>query len=131
MKVRLILIAIAFLIVVIIGSCTKAGTGGDATVVCTAGETDSSEVDGVSYYVKYGQSTPPSNNNSGYDDHKDAAPAGNYVSFVGLKKGIYYFYAEATIPKNGVPTKFSGGTSYTITESYRKGTGEAFILLKQ
>ncbi|HKC68285.1 MAG TPA: hypothetical protein VKG26_08645, partial [Bacteroidia bacterium] len=107
-------------------SCTKAGTGGNATVICKVFNTDNNNapVNGATVYVKYGQSTPPSANNTGYDDHKVAAASSNSVTFTGLKQGTYYFYAEAN---PGAPNAVSGGAPFSLTHANRNGTSTATI----
>ncbi|MBS1645802.1 MAG: hypothetical protein JST67_00535 [Bacteroidetes bacterium] len=101
-------------------SCTKAGKGGNATVVCSVWNTDnnSAPVNGVTVYVSYGQSTPPSANTSGYDDHQVATATSNTVAFSGLQKGTYYFMAVGTqtvTSTQGTATvQVSGGAPYSL-----------------
>jgi hypothetical protein len=64
-------IFIGFLITYIC-SCTKAGTGGNATVICKIiNGVDSDTLSDLTVYIKYGQKTAPSSNTSGYDDSKE------------------------------------------------------------
>lgn len=131
MKAKFIFIAAIAVLITNICSCTKAGTGGNATVVCKVFNTDnnSAPVNGATVYVKYGQSTPPSANNTGYDDHKTCDANSNSVSFTGLKQGTYYFYAEASIATGTgtAPATVSGGGPFSLTHANRNGTSAATI----
>ena len=129
MKAKFIFIALIGFLITNICSCTKAGTGGNATVVCKVFNVDngSAPVNGATIYVKYGQSTPPSANNTGYDDHKVAAATSNSVSFTGLKEGTYYFYAEGNVGTATAPQPVSGGNAFSLTHANRNGSSTANI----
>ncbi|MFI5141894.1 MAG: hypothetical protein ACHQII_06015 [Bacteroidia bacterium] len=129
MKVKYIFIACVGFLITNICSCTKAGTGGNATVVCKVYNVDnnSAPVNGVTVYVKYGQSTAPSANNTGYDDHKVAAANSNSVTFTGLKQGTYYFYAEGNAGTAAAPQPVSGGNPFSLTHANRNGTSTANV----
>jgi|SRR6185312_15513970 len=129
MKTKFIFIALVGFLITIIGSCTKAGTGGNATVVCKVFNVDNNgaAVNGATIYVKYGQSTPPSANNTGYDDHKVADAGSNSVSFTGLKEGTYYFYAEGNVGTATQPRMVSGGNPFSLTHANRNGNSTATI----
>ena len=129
MKTKFIFIAIISSLILIISGCSKAGTGGNATVVCSVYNTDNNNVavNGATVYVKYGQSTPPSADNTGYDDHKVAAAGSNSVTFTGLKQGTYYFYAEANVGTATAPAPVSGGAAFSLTHAHRNGTSDATI----
>ena len=131
MKTKFIFIAFVGFLITTICSCTKAGMGGNATVVCKVFNTDNNgaPVNGATVYVKYGQSTPPppTANNSGYDDHKVAAANSNSVTFTGLKQGTYYFYAEGNVGTTTAPQTVSGGNAFSLTHANRNGTSTANI----
>ena len=129
MKAKFIFIALIGFLITNICSCTKAGTGGNATVVCKVFNTDNNgaAVNGATIYVKYGQSTAPSANNTGYDDHKVAAANSNSVSFTGLKEGTYYFYAEGNVGTTTAPQTVSGGNAFSLTHANRNGNSTANI----
>ena len=129
MKTKLFFIGIIAAVVLVIGSCTKAGTGGNATVICKVFNSDNNgaAVNGATVYVKYGQSTPPGAGNTGYDDHKTADANNNSVTFTGLKQGTYYFYAEASIPTSATPATVSGGGPFSLTRANRNGTSNATV----
>lgn len=131
MKAKFIFIPLIGFLIANICSCTKAGTGGNATVVCKVFNTDngSAPVNGATVYVKYGQSTPPppTANNSGYDDHKVADANSNSVSFTGLKEGTYYFYAEGNVGTATAPQMVSGGNAFSLTHANRNGSSTANI----
>ena len=128
MKTKFILIALA-LVTITFNSCTKAGTGGNATVVCKVYNTDQNgaAVNGATVYVDYDSSTPPSQNNTGYNDHKTAAAGTNSVTFTGLKQGTYYFYAEGNGGTASSPITISGGAAFSLTHANRNGTSTAII----
>jgi hypothetical protein len=129
MKTKLILSALVGTLLLLISGCSKAGTGGNGTVICSVINTDNNNVPvyGATVYVKYGQSTPPSANNTGYDDHKVAAANSNTVTFTGLKQGTYYFYAEANVGTTANPAPVSGGNPFSLTHAHRNGTSNATI----
>lgn len=131
MKAKFIFTALIAILITNFYSCTKAGTGGNATVVCRVYNTDNggAAVNGATVYVKYGQSTPPSGNNTGYDDHKTCDASSNSVSFTGLKEGTYYFYAEGNVPTGtGTSTApVSGGNPFSLTHANRNGSSNATI----
>jgi hypothetical protein len=129
MKTKFIFIALIGFLIASIYSCTKAGTGGNATVVAKVYNTDngSAPVNGATIYIKYGQSTPPSANNTGYDDHKVAAANSNSVTFTGLQQGTYYFYAEGNAGTTTSPQPVSGGGPFSLTHANRNGTSTATI----
>jgi hypothetical protein len=112
-------------------SCTKAGKGGDATIVCTVWNTDnnSSPVNGATVYVAYDLSSAPSQNTSGYDDHQVATATSNTVAFIGLKKGTYYFMAvgnQTVTSSQGTTTvQVSGGAPYSL--NHGSGTNKATV----
>ncbi len=127
MKTKFIFLIIS--ITMVICGCTKAGIGGNATVVCKVYNSDDkgSAVNGVTVYIKYGQSTPPSANNTGYDDHKIADAAINTVTFTSLKQGTYYFYAEGKGGTTTTSVSVSGGAPFSLTHANRNGTSNAII----
>lgn len=129
MKAKFIFIALIGFLITNMCSCTKAGTGGNATVICKVYNSDNNNapVNGATVYVKYGQSTPPSANNTGYDDHKVCAANSNSVTFTGLKEGTYYFYSEANVGTAAVPAPVSGGNAFSLTHANRNGTSNATI----
>jgi len=129
MKAKFIFIAFIGFLIASICSCTKAGTGGNATIVCKVYNTDNGNapVNGATVYVKYGQSTAPSANNTGYDDHKVADANTNSVTFTGLKEGTYYFYAEGNVGTAAAPQPVSGGGPFSLTHANRNGTSNATI----
>ena len=130
MKAKFIFILILAVFVFGQYGCTKAGTGGNATVVCYVFNTDNNgaPVNGAMVYIKYGQSTPPSGNNTGYDDHKQANANTNSVSFTGLEPGTYYLYAEGTVSNGGTSTApVSGGNPFSLTHAHRNGSSNASI----
>ncbi|HTA60801.1 MAG TPA: hypothetical protein VK835_00015 [Bacteroidia bacterium] len=129
MKAKFIFIALIGFLITSISSCTKAGTGGNATVICKVYNVDngSAPVNGATVYVKYGQSTAPSANNTGYDDHKTAVAGSNSVTFTGLKQGTYYFYAEGNAGTASAPQPVSGGNAFSLTHANRNGTSNASI----
>ena len=130
MKTKFILnTIIAVAVIMISNSCTKAGTGGNATVVCKVYNSDNNgnPVNGATVYVDYDSSTPPSANNTGYNDHKTAAAGSNSVTFTGLKQGTYYFYAEGTVVNGGSSITISGGAPFSLTHANRNGTSTANI----
>jgi len=129
MKIKFILITIIGLLIITFNSCTKAGTGGNATVVCKVNNTDQNgaPVKGATVYIDYDSSTPPSSNNTGYNDHKTAAAGTNSVTFTGLKQGTYYFYAEGNGGTTSSPITISGGAAFSLTHANRNGASTAVI----
>ncbi|HTA60800.1 MAG TPA: hypothetical protein VK835_00010 [Bacteroidia bacterium] len=124
MKAKFIFIAFIGFLIASICSCTKAGTGGKATVICKIiNNVNSDTLSDLTVYIKYGQKTAPSSNTSGYDDHKEAAPRSNTVTFTGLNQGDYYFYVtgkDSLFPPNNTPVK--GGGVCTILHSQRNSS---------
>jgi len=129
MKTKFILIAIIGLLIITFNSCTKGGTGGNGTVICKVYNTDKNgaAVNGVTVYIDYDSSTPPSQNNTGYNDHKTADASSNSVTFTGLKQGTYYFYAEGNGGTASSPIIISGGAAFSLTHAHRNGTSDATI----
>jgi hypothetical protein len=128
MKAKIIFIAILSIFVLGHFGCTKAGLGGNATVVCYVFNSDNNgvPVNGATIYIKYGQSTPPSGNNTGYDDHKQAAANSNSVTFTSLEPGTYYLYAEGDVGTT-VSQPVSGGNPFSLTHAHRNGSSNASI----
>ena len=131
MKKPLFTLAICLLSVGFLTSCTKAGKGGDATVVCTVWNMDnnSAPVNGATVYVAYDLSSAPSQNTLGYDDHQVCSATTNTVAFTGLKKGTYYFMAAGTqtvTSSSGTSTvQVSGGAPYSL--NHGSGTNNATV----
>ena len=129
MKAKFIFIALLGIFVLSQYGCTKAGLGGNATVVCYVFNTDNNgaAVNGATVYIKYGQSTAPSANNTGYDDHKQAAANSNSVTFTGLEPGTYFLYAEGNTGTTTSPQPVSGGNAFSLTHAHRNGSSNASI----
>lgn len=129
LKTEFIFIAVIVLVIITFNSCTKAGTGGNATVICKVFNKDNNgaAVNGATVYIAYDLSSPPSQTNTGYDDHKTAAAGTNSVTFTGLKQGTYYFYAEGNGGTTASPITISGGAPFTLTHGNRNGTSNAII----
>ena len=129
MKTKFILFTLLGLTIVTFNSCSKGGIGGNATVVCKVYNTDNNgaAVNGATVYIDYDSSTPPSQNNTGYNDHKTADANSNSVTFTGLKQGTYYFYAEGNAGTAASPIIISGGAAFSLTHAHRNGTSDATI----
>jgi len=108
----------------IIGSCTKAGTGGNATVVCNVSNgINNDKLSNITVYIKYGQSTAPSQNTTGYDDQKQAV--GTKATFTGLKQGTYYFLVIAYDSAVSKTAQMSTSGPFSLTHANRNGTSTA------
>ncbi|MEO8761842.1 MAG: fibronectin type III domain-containing protein [Bacteroidia bacterium] len=124
-------IAVIAFVIITFNSCTKAGIGGNGTVICKVYNKDNNgaAVNGATVYIDYDSSTPPSQDNTGYNDHKTAAAGTNSVTFTGLKQGTYYFYAEGNGGTTASPVTISGGAAFSLTHANRNGTSNAIISL--
>ena len=126
MKIKLLFFSFLSIVLIAIVSCTKAGTGGNATVNCTiTNGINTDKLSNITVYIKYGQSTPPSANTSGYDNQIQAKANSNMVSFTGLKQGTYYFYVTAYDSAVTKTTPLTGGGPFSLTHANRNGSSSA------
>jgi hypothetical protein len=124
MKTKILFATIIAFVIIIISSCTKAGTGGNATVVCNVSNgINNDKLSNITVYIKYGQSTAPSQNTSGYDDQKQAV--GTKATFTGLKEGTYYFLITAYDSAVSKSSQLSGSGPFSLTHANRNGTSTA------
>jgi hypothetical protein len=124
MKTKIIFLALTTLAIAALESCTKAGTGGNATVICNVSNgINNDKLSNITVYIKYGQSTAPSQNTSGYDDHKQAV--GTKATFTGLKQGTYYFLITAYDSAVSKTSQLSGSGPFSLTHANRNGTSTA------
>lgn len=124
MKTKTLFSLLIVFIIIVIGACTKAGTGGNATVVCNVSNgMNNDKLSNITVYIKYGQSTAPSQNTTGYDDQKQAV--GNKATFTGLKQGTYYFLVIAYDSIVSKTSQLSASGPFSLTHANRNGTSTA------
>lgn len=126
MKTKIFLFLILICFIGILESCTKAGTGGNGTVICTVSNgINTDKLTNITVYIKYGQSTPPSSNTSGYDNQKQVVSG--TVTFTGLNQGTYYLYATGYDTLVNKTTPMTGGAPFSLTHGNSNGTSNAGI----
>lgn len=126
-------IIVAALLILILGAAgckreDKAGKGGEATLKVTP-QHHGKNINDCIIYLKYDQSTPPSDNTDGYDENvavtmEDGKPV---ATFTKLKKGKYYIYGNGYDPdisqnvKGGIPYEISSETNLSINVPVTEG----------
>jgi hypothetical protein len=114
-----------FTLILVFYGCCKAGTGGNATVVCHVTDVNTGKaVTNATVYIYYGSSTPPANV-SKFDASKLTGTKNSTVTFAGLKCGTYYLYATAY--DSLIHTQIQGGGPYSLKHSNRNKSGDAYI----
>ena len=104
-------------------SCCKAGTGGNATIVChVVNANTGANLNNTTVYLYYGSSKPPQSI-SKFDANKKTAVNGNTATFTGMKCGTYFLYdigydSVATLP-------LKGGGPYSLLHANRNKTENA------
>ena len=104
---------------VLLAACCKAGTGGNANIVCTV-NSSGKPVKGATVYLEYNSSKPPNTGISGFDVHKTADANSGSVTFTGLKCGTYYVYATGFDSVAVLPIQ--GGIPYSLLHKDRNKT---------
>jgi len=125
MKRKLIFIFLLAGLVIALYSCCKAGTGGNATLVCHVVNVNTgANANNTTVYIYYGSSKPPASI-SKFDASKKTAVNGNTVTFTGMKCGTYYLYAVGYDSLAAIPLK--GGGPYSLLYSNRNKSENATI----
>ena len=115
MKDKVILFSGCIVSLGLLAGCTKAGTGGKATI---NGHVKHHEVSipGSMVYLKYGAVEFPGNDVNSYDESTLASSGDGHYEFEELKKGNYYIYGvgyDSTISAGvvgGIPIKVKNKT---------------------
>jgi len=104
-------ILLGFILVSVVGACTKPGTGGKAKI---AGHVKHHEVHipSAEVYIKYDATEFPGINLSVYDNQTTAGSTDGYYEFVEMNKGNYYLYAKGY--DISISEEVSGGTPVEI-----------------
>jgi hypothetical protein len=124
MKRFILLVAFAGIIGVFY-SCCKAGTGGNATVIChVVNANTGAPVNNVTVYVAYGTSKAPATLDK-FNDHKPTGTNGSTATFSNLKCGTYFLYAVGYDSAVSLPIK--GGGPYSLLHANRNKTENATI----
>ncbi len=113
----------ALLAVIVITSCKKEGTGGDATVA-TIIQHHGKNIPFSTVYIKYNAKDFPGEDVSKYDANQKTDIEG-HTHFEGLQKGDYYFYAIGYDSASAAIVK--GGVAYKISRKKRKEKHELFV----
>jgi hypothetical protein len=109
-NIRSILCFLSF--VVIMASCTKAGPGGNNTLVAYPFH-HAKPIPNAIIYIKYGAKTFPGTDVSAYDDNKVATDYTDpHATFTGLNKGYYFLYGVGFDSALGLPV--TGGIPLQI-----------------
>lgn len=125
MKLKFLFVSLITLIAFTFYACCKAGTGGNATIVChVVNANTGSNWNGTTVYIYYGSSKPPATLDK-FDAHKATELKGNTVTFTGMKCGTYYLYAAGYDSSAGIPVK--GGGPFSLTHSNRNKSENATI----
>lgn len=112
------------LIVIMLASCEKAGTGGKAQLnVHVMRKSTETAVPEATVYIKYNANEFPGDSPGNYDASVTTDKAG-YVEFNGLRRGNYYLYATSLDTATGIET--SGGIYFDIENK----TGERDIVIE-
>jgi hypothetical protein len=98
-------------------TCCKAGMGGKASITISVLSDSKNPIYGAIVYIKYGQSTPPNNGITGFDNHINTNNHSNTVTFSGLNCGTYYIYATGY--DSVLASPLSGGSPLSITHHNR------------
>ena len=106
-------ILLGFILVSVVGACTKPGTGGKAKI---AGHVKHHEVHipSAEVYIKYDATEFPGINLSVYDNQTTAGSTDGYYEFVEMNKGDYYLYARgydgsiSEVVTGGTPVEIKG-----------------------
>lgn len=120
MKTKIITVLIA---VIVIASCKKEGTGGDATVA-TIVQHHGKNIPYSTVYIKYGAKDFPGEDVSKYDANQKTDKEG-HTHFEALQKGDYYFYAIGYDSATMATVK--GGVSLDIKRKDKKNKIELFV----
>jgi|GEM_PF-1363995 len=105
------------IIVLVLNSCKKSSTGGDATVVAFPKHHGVS-INGATVYVKFKTNDMPSDPTNNYDLKIEGDPTENHVHIHGLRYGKYYLYAVGYDPS--ISETVTGGAPLTIKWKERK-----------
>ncbi len=124
MKLKLIFIALLTGLISTLYSCCKAGTGGNATIICHVVNANGGNTNNTTVYIYYGSSKPPATLDK-FDAHKKTDVNGNTVTFTGMKCGTYYLYAIGYDSLAALPLK--GGGPYSLLHSNRNKIENATI----
>ena len=108
---------ILFSFLLLIFSCRKTGTGGDATIVANI-KHHATAIKGATVYVKFDTDEYPSNPTTDYDLKIVGASNESHVHIEGLLYGKYYLYAEGFDSTDMIAVK--GGLPVKIKWSKRK-----------
>ncbi len=101
-------------------SCKRNGTGGDATVTLIT-KHHTTIIPGTTVFIKYGEGEFPGPSPSDYDDSK-VADANGKVEFPGLLNGKYYFYGTGY--DSSISSPVDGGMSVRV----KFGNSEEVVL---
>lgn len=107
----------AVLVIAIISSCKKNGTGGDATI---EGHVKHHElhIPGAMVYIKYDAKEFPGADVSQYDANVQASMGDGHYKFEGMRMGNYYVYGVGY--DSSITSSVYGGTPVKIKYSERK-----------
>ncbi|MEI6815432.1 MAG: hypothetical protein WCL14_02385 [Bacteroidota bacterium] len=117
-----ILLLLAILMTIVVASCTKAGLGGQNTIIATP-QHHGKDIPGCVVYVKFGATELPGTSPSDFDVNFSVPFTKVPVTISGLMKGNYYLYAvgyDTTISQT-----VTGGMPVSISES----AGETLMAL--
>lgn len=118
MKTRLLLLSCSL---ILLFSCTKEGTGGDAELMGTV-KHHSLAIPGAIVYIKYGAKEFPGTELSKYDASTTASLSDAHYHFEGLKRGNYYLYGVGY--DSSINSVVTGGVAVKIKFGDRKGVTE-------
>jgi hypothetical protein len=115
---------VSLLVILILSSCEKPGTGGKARLsIHVIRSATSSPVGGATVYIKYGATEFPGADPINYDAQQVADNSGR-TDFFELKRGDYYLYAVGMDTVAGVMT--AGGVTFDI----RNKVGERDLVIE-
>ncbi len=120
MKTKIIL---ALVTVIILVSCKKEGTGGQATIA-TIVQHHGKNIPFSTVYIKYGAKDFPGSDVSKYEANQKTDKEG-HTHFEGLQKGDYYFYAVGY--DSAAVTTVRGGVGVKISGKEKKSKLEQFV----
>ena len=98
------------LVMAVISSCKKEGTGGKATITGYV-KHHSAPIPNATVYIKYGAKESPGTDPSNYDANVTADTSAKYV-FKDLAKGDYYLFSIGY--DSAISNTVYGGTGATI-----------------
>ena len=125
MKQTLFFIMLTVILIGVMYSCCKAGTGGKASIVCHVKNTNTGAGSNNStVYIYYGSSKPPASLDK-FDAHQSTGVNSSTVTFTGMKCGTYYLYAIGYDSLVSLPLK--GGGPFSLRHSNRNKTENATI----